>query len=45
MDAPTSEIKYLEGNAPKLRNEVAVGYYTAMEKGIKIGDTVNIGIR
>ena len=41
-DAPSSEIKYLEGNAPKLKNEVAVGYYTAMEKGIKIGDTVSL---
>ena len=41
-DAPSSEMKYIEGNAPKLRNEVAVGYYTANEKGIKIGDTVSL---
>lgn len=41
-DAPSSEIKYLEGNPPKLRNEVAMGYYAANERGIKIGDTVTL---
>ena len=41
-DAPSTELIYLEGNAPKLKNEVAIGYYTAMEKGIKIGDTVSL---
>ena len=35
-------MSWIEGNAPKLRNEVAVGYYTANEKGIKIGDTVSL---
>ena len=39
-EAPSTELRYLEGNAPKLKNEVAIGYYTSMEKGIKIGDTV-----
>lgn len=43
MDSSTSEIKYIEGgNAPKLRNEIAVGYYFADLNGLKIGDTVNI---
>ena len=41
-DAPSSEMIFLEGNAPKLKNEVAIGYYTAMEKGIKLGDTVSL---
>ena len=41
-DEPMTEISYLKGNAPKLRNEVAIGYYTATERNIKIGDTINI---
>lgn len=42
MDSPSSEIQYIEGNAPVLKNEVAIGYYSAMEKGIKVGDTVTV---
>ena len=41
-EVPSTEIKYLEGNAPVLKNEVAIGYYTSQEKGIKIGDTVTL---
>ena len=41
-DAPSSEMQFLEGNAPKLKNEIAIGYYTAVEKEIKIGDTVSV---
>ena len=41
-DAPSTELVYLEGNAPKLKNEVAIGYYTSVEKGIKIGDTITL---
>ena len=33
-DADSSEIRYLEGNPPKLRNEVALGYYISKEKNI-----------
>ena len=40
--APSSEIWYISGNAPVLYNEVAIGYYSAQEKGIEIGDTVTI---
>ena len=43
MDSPTSEVRFLKGgNAPKLRNEVAVGYYYANQTGINIGDSVTI---
>ena len=42
QDAPTSEMKFVDGNAPKLRNEVALGYYTAKEKNIRIGDTITL---
>ena len=43
MDNPSSDIRYLDGgNAPKLRNEIAVGYYFADLNGLKIGDTVSI---
>ena len=41
-DKPSSEIRYIGGNAPKLRNEVAIGYYTSAEKNIKIGDTITL---
>ena len=42
FDSPTSELVYLEGNPPKLRNEVAMGAYICREKNIKVGDTVTI---
>ena len=41
-DEPSDKIEYFAGNAPKLRNEVAVGYYMAMERNIHIGDTITI---
>ena len=41
-DAPTSEMQIFQGNAPKLRNEVAIGYYNAVEKNIRIGDTITV---
>ena len=41
-EAPSSGMKFLEGNAPKLKNEVAIGYYSAQEKGINIGDTISL---
>ena len=41
-EAPSTEMRYVEGNAPKLKNEVAIGYYTSMEKGINIGDTITL---
>ena len=37
-----SEIEYFTGDAPKLANEVAVGYYHAREKGIGIGDVLTL---
>ncbi len=42
QDAPSSEMIYLEGNPPKLKNEVATGYYFANERNIKIGDTIKV---
>ena len=42
QDSPSTEIAYIEGNAPKLRNEVAIGYYSANEKNISIGDTITL---
>ena len=43
MECPTSEVRFIDGgNAPKLRNEIAVGYYFAEQNGLKIGDTINI---
>lgn len=43
MDSPSSEIRYIDGgNAPKLRNEVAIGYYFAEQYGIKLGDSITI---
>ena len=43
MDRPSSEIRFIDGgNAPKLRNEIAIGYYFAELNGLKIGDTINI---
>ncbi|MCR5617841.1 MAG: hypothetical protein K6F83_06100 [Clostridiales bacterium] len=41
-DAPSSEIEYLEGNPPKLSNEVAVGFYDSRDRNLKIGDTVTV---
>ena len=41
-DAPSSEIEYLEGDPPKLRNEVAVGFYDARDRGLDIGDKVTV---
>ncbi|MBO7452813.1 MAG: hypothetical protein J6U54_20980 [Clostridiales bacterium] len=41
-DAASSEIRYLEGNPPKLRNEIAIGYYASNERNIRIGDTVTL---
>ncbi len=43
MDNPTSEVRYIEGgNAPRLRNEVAIGYYFGRQYGIKLGDSVTV---
>ena len=43
LECPTTEVRYLDGgNAPKLRNEVAVGYFFANTNGINIGDSVTI---
>ena len=42
QDAPSSEILFLEGNPPKLKNEVAMGYYFADERNIKLGDTIKV---
>ena len=43
MECPSSEIRYIDGgNAPRLRNEIAVGYFFAEQNGLKIGDTVKI---
>ena len=43
LDSPTSEVRFVgSGNAPKLRNEVAVGYYFAEQNGLDIGDSINI---
>ena len=43
LDRPTSDVRFLEGgNAPVLRNEVAVGHYFAEQNGLKIGDSVSI---
>ena len=43
MDNPTSEVRYIEGgNAPRLRNEIAIGYYFGKQYGIRLGDSVTI---
>lgn len=43
MDNPTSEVRYIDGgNAPRLRNEIAIGYYFGRQYGIRLGDSVTI---
>jgi hypothetical protein len=43
MDNPTSEVRYIDGgNAPRLRNEIAIGYYFGRQYGIKLGDSVTV---
>ena len=43
MDNPTSEVRYIDGgNPPRLRNEIAIGYYFGRQYGIRLGDSVTI---
>lgn len=43
LDSPTTDVYFVgSGNAPKLRNEVAVGYFFAQQNGLDIGDSINI---
>ena len=42
-DVDTEEFTYREGGtAPKLKNEIALSYFTAKEKGLQIGDKITI---
>ena len=42
-DVDTEEFTYREGGtAPKLKNEIALSYFTAKEKGLQVGDKITI---
>ena len=42
-DVDTKEFTYREGGtAPKLKNEIALSYFTAKEKGLQVGDKITI---
>ena len=42
-DVDTGEFTYQEGGtAPELKNEIALSYFTAKEKGLKVGDKITI---